>query len=430
MSEELERDEIERAIRRLLTEQRLTRRGFLRTGAAISIPALLAACGISPTANPTPTGATTATPGGAASPSATPEPTPSATPSGQLNFANWPLYIDTDEQDPSKHKTLEDFTRETRIRVKYEEAIQDNEQFVGTLRPDLSAGNPIGWDLIVVTDWMVNRMATLGWLEEIDLAGRVPNFEAHAADIYKNPAYDPLNRHSVPWQAGITGIGYNRRLTGRDITSIEDLWDPKFAGRIGMFSEMRDTMGLALLSLGIRPQDATNDDARRAQAKLKTQRGVRKYYGNEYTDELAGGNLAISMAWSGDVYQLALYDNPDLRFVIPKEGGLRWVDNMVIPKNAEHPVDAQMMMNFVYRPEIATQISEYIGYFSPVKEVPEMIRQHARQETDPETKKQLEFVARTVAPTPAQLANVYLSKTLNEDDERLWNELFQDVVTG
>ena len=444
MSEHRERrdadqDEIQRAIERLLREQHVTRRAFLRRavygGAALSIPALLAACGI-PAATPAPP-----TPGASptavgASPTASPSPTPRPSPSGQLAFANWPLYIDTDEEDESKHKTLDDFTKATGIKVEYSETIQDNEEFFGTIQPDLAAGNPTDWDLIVVTDWMIAKMIRLGYLEEIDVQRDVPNFVKNAHQVYKDPAYDPGNRHSVPWQAGITGIGYNVKMTGREITSFDDLLDPRFRGRVGMFSEMRDTMSLTLLSLGIKPENATVDDARRAQQKLleAARRGqFRQFYGNEYTDELANGNLAISMGWSGDVYQLALYDNPDLRFVIPREGGVRWVDNMAIPKNARHPVDATMMMDFVYRPEIATQIAEYIGYFTPVASVPQLVLRDSKaaaDEGDREWSEQLKVIARTVQPTQEQLAQTSTYKVLDEDEERQWNELFNEVIQG
>src|SRR5262249_26962605 len=151
------------------------------------------------------------------------------------------------------------------------------------------------------------------------------------------------NVYSIPWQAGIVGIAYNPKLTGRDITSFNDLFDPAFAGRVGMFSEMIDTMSMTLLSDGVHPVDATDADVVAAQQKLLTaaQAGqFRAFYGNDYYDALSSGDLAISMAWSGDISQMQLYDNPDVKFVIPSEGGLLFVDNMVMPDYAEHPADA------------------------------------------------------------------------------------------
>ncbi len=435
----------------LSRRQLLVRSG--QAASAIGITSFLAACGISgtsPSTSPGPAATAAATPAPTAAPSsaptpapttstaptATPAPTPAATPAGVLEFANWPLYIDTDDENESKHQTLLDFTAETGVEVAYYETIQDNEELFGTIRPDLAAGKPTPYDLIVVTDWMVAKMAALGYLEEIDVAKDAPTFVANAIPSARDPWFDPGNRHSIPWQSGITGIGYNIALTGREITSFDDLLDPAFKGRVGMFSEMRDTMSLALLSLGIVPADATVDDARKAQAKLleAARRGqFRNFYGNEYTDELASGNLALTIAWGGDVYQLALYDNPDLRFVVPREGGMRWVDNMCIPKGAGHPVDARLFMDFVYRLEVATQISEWIGYFTPVAGVAELIRTHAAKAAaagDGETATALLVVADTVAPTPQQLASTHPYRNLTVDEERDWNELFNEVLLG
>lgn len=447
-----QRDPIDLAIARTYRHERLSRRAVLIKGTRgafyLGAAAFLAACGIKPAATPGASGATAppgspsgsgSAPAGSAAtaePTATPEPTTAATQAGQLDFANWPLYIDTDEKDESKHPTIDDFTKKTGIKVKYVETIQDNEEFFGTVQPDLAAGKPTDWDLIVMTDWMVQKMAGLGYLEEISVATDAPNFVKNVHEAYRNPWYDPDNRHSVPWQAGMTGIGYNVKMVGREITSFDDLLDPKFKGRVGMFSEMRDTMSLTLLSLGIKPADATVDDAKKAQEKLlKAAKSgqFRQFYGNEYTDELASGNLAISMAWGGDVYQLALYDNPDLRFVLPKEGGMHWVDNLCIPKNARHPVDAKKMIDFVYQPEIATQMSEYIGYFTPVASVPALVLKDSKAaaaEGDKEWSDQLKVIARTVTPTKEQLSQTYTYRVLDEDEERQWNELFNEVIQG
>jgi spermidine/putrescine transport system substrate-binding protein len=429
---------IERAIERAVANDRLSRRSFLRragrggliAGSALSLPAILAACGIGPATTPK---ATSAAPSVAGSASVAPTPQPTA--AGVLNFANWPLYIDTDEEDQSKHKTITDYEAATNSKVSYTEDIEDNVSFFGKIQPVLAAGQDTGYDLIVVTDWMITKMAGLGYLETIDVAGNVPNFTQHAADKYQNPGYDPNNQHSVPWQSGITGIAYNPKLTGREITSWNDLFDPKFKGKIGMFTEMRDTMNLALLGIGVKPLDATIDDVKRAQKKLLDQGPlVRDYYDNSYADALANGDLAVTMAWSGDVFQLQ-FDNPDLKFVVPDEGGILWVDNMAVPAHAKHPIDAQQMMNFVYQPEIAAQITEYVNYICPVPEAKAIIEQHAKDaadEGDSDTSDYLNTVAASplVFPTADMLAKVYSYKALSEDEESQWNDLFQEVVQG
>lgn len=339
---------------------------------------------------------------------------------GTLDFANWPLYID---RAKGKNPTLLDFTEATGIEVNYDEVIQDNESFFGTIREPLANGDVIDYDMIVVSDWLIAKMARLGYLEELDLE-RVPNFDAHAGEIYKDPNYDPGNAHSVPWQAGITGIAYNRALTGRDLTSVGDLFDTEFAGKIGMFKEMRDTMTLMLLYNGVEPEDATIEDVEEVQRQLLKQVDdgiVRQYYGNEYADALAREDIVATIAWSGDVIQLTL-DNPDLRFVVPDEGGVLWVDNMAIPQNAPNPIDAHEFMDFVYQPDIAAQIVGWVNYICPVPEAKEILA----------GTKGYESVAKSplVFPTPEMESNLFRYKILDEEEEQTWNDLFGQVLQG
>ncbi len=191
-------------------------------------------------------------------------------------------------------------------------------------------------------------------------------------------------------------------------------------------------MSFALLYNGVIPAEATMDDVRAAQETLQAQAPhVRGYFGNEYAQGLADGSLAITMAWSGDVFQLQL-DNPDLKFVVPDEGGILWVDNMSIPKGAQHPNDALAMMNYVYEPEVAAQIAEWVNYICPVPAAQEIIRQHAAEADNDEDREYLEAVAESplVFPTEEMLARLYSYKVLDEAEEREWNELFQEVVQG
>lgn len=423
-----DQDRIERAIERAFSAGSYSRRGFLRgagkgaliAGSALSLPAILAACGIKPGAS------------SSAGPSNTIVPLPSS-PAGQVDWANWPAYIDID--DKGKYPTIEKFTKETGIKVTYTEAINDNEEFFGKIQPDLAKGNPTGYDIITMTDWMIERLIRLGYLQPLDKS-KIPNFDANVQPLFNDPWYDKGNKYSMAWQSGITGIGYNPKLTGRKITSFDDLLDPKFKGKVGMFSEMRDTMSLCLLSLGVKPENATLADVEKAKNKLlgPARAGqFRNFYGNEYYDELANGNLALTIAWSGDVSQMKLYDNHDVEFVIPDTGGALFVDNMCIPKAAEHPLDAHLLMNFWYDPANAAVLEEYVGYFSPVKGVAEQVTKDADAAVaagDKETADALKVVAATSYPTAESLKNVYNYKVLKGDEEKKWNEAFNEVVTG
>ena len=196
---------------------------------------------------------------------------------------------------------------------------------------------------------------------------------------------------------------------------------------------MRDMFGLTLLSLGVEPADATVEDVQRAQEKLLAapEGHFRGFYGNEYYDALAAGDLAIAVAWSGDVSQMNLYDNDKVLFVVPESGGMRWNDNLVIPKGGANLENAHKLLNYYYDPAAATTLSEYVGYFTPVKGVDERIAadaEAARADGDAETADLYEALAPTVVPTEDQTANTYTDKQLSEEEESEWNALFEAVI--
>ena len=343
---------------------------------------------------------------------------------GELVMANWPLYID---KVAGQSPTVMSFEEEHDVDMEYNVVINDNEEFFGTIREPLSQGQSTGWDIIVMTDWMIAKMARLGYLEQLHHE-ELPNFEANAAEKFKDPFYDPGNKHSLPWAAGITGIGYDISLTERELTSVQDLFDPAFAGRVGLFSEMRDTFGLVLLSIGANPTEATVEEVEEAQRVLLDNRdNIRGFYGNDYADQLGTGNLAVSMAWSGDVFALAL-DNPNLRFIVPEEGAMRFTDNMAIPAGAEHPTDAHLFMNFVYDTRIAANITEWVWYESPVEEVHEIVQADVADGGPGYLKKLAE--SSLVFPSEETNAQLHWPKVLDEEEEGVWNDLFQEVVQG
>lgn len=353
-----------------------------------------------------------------------------AEPAGELIMANWPLYID---KGPTGSPTVKGFESEFGVAMKYDVVINDNEEFFGTIREPLSAGQPSGWDIIVMTDWMIAKMNRLGYLERLH-HDELPNFAANAAEKFRDPWFDPENEHTIPWAAGITGIGYDIEAVGREIVRFEDLFADDLAGRVGLFSEMRDTLGLTLAMMGIPEPEATVEDVEQAiQFLIENRDRVRGFYGNDYTDGLARGDLVATMAWSGDIFALSL-DNPNLRFVLPEAGAMRWSDNMAIPVGAEHPLDAHLFMNYAYDPRIATNITEWVWYEPPVAAVQEMIREDAagpnakNLSCSPFCAKLAED--RFVFPTEETNAQTIPYKQLDEEEEQVWNDLFQQVVQG
>lgn len=405
------RSQIDIAIDKLMRRDLITRRTFMRragrggvaVGALLTLPGLLAACA--------PSGS-----------------------SAKLKWLNWPAYIDIDEEidaDPTQYPSLNAFIAQTGIDVEYNEGLLDNADFLAQYAPDLRAGNNTGWDVMSPGGWVVERMARLGWLEELDHS-KLTNWTANCADYAKDLWFDPDNKYSVYWQGGITGIAYDPELTGREITTFDDLLDTEFSGRVGGFSDMRDMFGLTLLSLGVEPENATVADVQRAQDKLLSVPAghFRGFYDNSYYDALAAGDLAICVAWSGDVTQMQLYDNDKVRFVVPESGGMRWNDNLVIPKGGANLDNAHKLLNYWYDPVAAATLSEYVGYFTPVKDLDEKILEDAEdaRADDPVWADTLELMAPTVVPAADQIANTYSDKQLSEEEETQWNDLFEPVL--
>ncbi|MDO8611929.1 MAG: spermidine/putrescine ABC transporter substrate-binding protein [Dehalococcoidia bacterium] len=341
---------------------------------------------------------------------------PAGTPTGEaltgpLNFSNWPLYID--------EQTLPDFEAQFGITVNYKEDINDNNEFFAKIRQPLSQGQDIGRDIIVLTDWMAGRLIRLGYVDELN-KDNIPNW-VNLVDALKNPSFDPGREFSLPWQSGFTGIGYNPKLTGRELKSVNDIFDPKFEGKVTMLTEMRDTIGLVMLGLGRDPTKATVDDVRAVVEKVQPfadSGHIRAFTGNEYGDDLARGDVWAAIAWSGDVIQLQV-DNPDLQFLFPEEGFMLWSDNMMIPKNAAHKATAEAFMNFYYDPKITAQVEAYVQYIPPVKGTKEEMAK-----IDPALAENP-----IIFPSEDVLAKSRIFKALDEEEDREFNELFQ-ALTG
>jgi spermidine/putrescine transport system substrate-binding protein len=292
--------------------------------------------------------------------------------SDELRVLNWPEYIDVD--DGGELGTVARFRRATGLRVDYVEEYNGNEEaFETLLEPTLGKGKRTGYDVIVPTYWAVARMLEEGWLEPIPLE-RVPN-HVNVDPAYLGMSWDRGGRFHMPWQVGITGIAYNPALTGREIKSVADLLDPRLRGRVGFVSELRETVGLLMLTQGADPSRATAGAAHAAVDRLEAivaSGQIARFTANEFVDALKADQFAACLAWSGDIVQLQA-ERPDIRFVIPDEGGIRWFDSMVIPKGASNLAGAGDWMNFAYDPANAARITIGVQYISPVMGVREAL---------------------------------------------------------
>ncbi|MFI6251234.1 extracellular solute-binding protein [Streptomyces sp. NPDC051016] len=285
----------------------------------------------------------------------------------RLVFANWPLYIDVDDDNPNKRPTLDAFQKSTGISVDYIEEINDNDEFFGKISPALMNHQSTGRDIIVISDWMCARFVRLGWVQQMDRAHQ-PNVAKYLDPLLRNPAFDPGRLHTVPWQSGITGIAYNRRKLGREIRHVKDLWASDLKGRVTLLSGLDEAFALLMQGNGVDITQWTADDfyAVCDEVQQQVDRGqIRRFTGNDYTKDLVSGDVLACQAYSGDVIQLQA-DNPDIRFLVPEEGAELWSDSLMIPDRAAHKANAERLIDYYYEPEVAAELAAWVNYVCPV----------------------------------------------------------------
>jgi spermidine/putrescine transport system substrate-binding protein len=382
-----------------LLRQAIDRRGFIRrtalgAGGLVLGNSLLAACGG----------------GKEGAPAAGDSATSAASGGRTLRISNWPLYIDK--------QTVPDFEKATGIKTEYTEDINDNAEFFAKIDEPLKRNQSIDREIIVLTDWMAGRLIRLGYVAPLD-DSKFQN-RANLVDNVKDVSFDPGRKYSVPWLSGMTGIGYNPKKTGRELTSINDIFDPKFKGQITMLTEMRDSIGLVMLGDGKDPAKATVADCRAAAAKIKKAREagqIRKFTGNDYAEDLAAGNIAAAIAWSGDIQGLAA-DNPDLRWIAPKEGAMLFSDNMLIPKTSDRQDLALAWINYVYDPKHSAQIVAGAPYLSGVKGAGAELAKIAP-----------DLASSPLVNPPEDLrARLHVFKALSDREDTEFNRIFQDAI--
>jgi spermidine/putrescine transport system substrate-binding protein len=337
----------------------------------------------------------------------------SGKPSGEMTISNWPFYID--------RQTVPEFEKATGVSVKYIEDVNDNAEFFAKMQPLLAKGESGGRSIFVVTDWMAKKMYDLGYLQNLDYSnGALSNVEANLLPTLKSPDFDPNRDFSVPWQSGMTGLIVNTDLAP-DVKSIDDLFDPKYKGQVEMLTELRDTVPLVMKSQGVDLANATEDDWMAAVDKIKQavdDGQIRRFTGNDYTRDMANGDAAAIIGWSGDAIQLQA-DNPEIEFRMPTEGCMLWSDNMVIPVGAPNPTAAEAWMNYVYDPKNQAQIADYNYYTTPVTGVKPIL-----QRIDPPAAK-----SDLIFPSEEFTKNCDYAPPLTGEEEQRVTRAFEGVLT-
>src|SRR5215207_1539430 len=336
-------------------------------------------------------------------------------PSGDVLISNWPGYV-----DPGPDGTIPQFEQQSGVQTEYKEDVNDNVVFFNKLKPQLDQGSSGGRSLFVVTDWMAKRMYDLGYLQEINHAD-LPTVFQNILPQFEESTTDPERKFSIPWQGGQTGVFVDTNQAP-EITSVAQLFDPKYKGKVTMLTEMRDTVPLILQSEGINADEATKEDWLAAIDKLRQARDsgqIRRFTGNEYTEDLTSGNIVAAIGWSGDT---SLIGREGVEWRRPTDGCDLFFDQAVIPVGAPNTPAALAFLDFAYTPENAAKITEYVQYVTPVAGVQEILqKEDPKLANDPK-----------IFPTEAEIANCSEDPDPpgSPEDVAEVEAAFQEVVSG
>ena len=324
--------------------------------------------------------------------------------SGVVYVYNWGEYM-----DPEVPK---DFEKETGIKVVYDE-FETNE----IMYPKVAAGAAT-YDLICPSDYMISKMIENDLLQPINF-DHVPNVKNIDETYMKqSQGFDPGNKYSIPYCWGTVGILYNTSMVKEKVDSWNILWDEKYKDNILMQDSVRDAFMVAEKILGYDMNTTKEDEVSKAADLLIKQKPlVQAYVIDQVRDKMIGGEAALGVIYSGE----AIYtkrENPDLEYVIPKEGTNVWIDSWVIPKNAKNVENAEKFLNYLCRGDVAEKNFEYITYSTPNKAARDLIQDEDIRNS-------------TVAfPTAEMLKNSEVYTYLGEDGDALYNKYWEKVKSS
>ena len=314
---------------------------------------------------------------------------------------NWGEYIDPE--------VLDIFEEETGITVVYEEFETNEGMF-----PKVQAG-AVSYDVVCPSDYMIQRMIENNLLAEINF-DNIPNIKNIGPQYLKqSQGFDPENKYSVPYCWGTVGILYNKTLVDDPVDSWSILWDKKYKDQILMQNSVRDAFGIALKYLGYSLNSTDLDELQAAKELLMKQKPlVQAYVVDQVRDKMISGEAALGVIYSGE----AIYtqsENPNLEYVIPKEGSNVWIDSWVIPKNAQNKENAEAFINFLCRPDIAKKNFDYITYSTPNIPARDLIEDDAIRNS-------------TIAfPDASELERCETYNYLGTKFDNIYNELWREI---
>jgi spermidine/putrescine transport system substrate-binding protein len=316
-----------------------------------------------------------------------------------LDVYNWGDYID--------ENVLKEFENKYGIKVNYDTFTTNEDMYV-----KIKSGGS-NYDVLFPSDYMIKRMIDDGMLYKLNM-DNIPNYK-YIEDRFKNLDYDPNNEYSIPYMWGTVGILYNKNMVNDNVDSWRILWNPKYKKQVLMIDSQRDSIGIALKMLGYSlntDNEKELEEAKDILIKQKKDGLVLAYVVDEVKDKMIAEEAALAVVWSGDAIY-SMRENPNLDYVIPKEGTNLWFDAVVIPQNSKHKEEAEKFINFLCEPDIAFKNTDYIGYSTPNSE--------ARKMLDPELAND-----KTAYPDEADLKNSEVFKNLGKmlkTYDRIWTEI-------
>ena len=337
-----------------------------------------------------------------------------------VNVYNWSDYI-----DPT---VLEDFTKETGIKVQYD-TFDANE----TLETKLLAGKS-GYDVVVPTAYFLERQIKAAVFQKLDKS-KLPNLTNAWPEIAKRLAsYDPGNQFAVNYMWGTTGIGYNVKAVKARLGegAVIDSWDVVFKPEelaklkdcgVHMLDSPEDILPAALQYLGLNPNSTDPKDLEKAAEMMtKIRPSVRKFHSSEYLNALASGEICLVVGWSGDIKQAQkraaeAKNGVEIAYAIPKQGAQMWFDNLAIPKDAAHVEEAYAFINYLMKPEVAAKNSNLVSYANGNLASQKFIDKAVLDD-------------KGVYPDEATLAKLYTVSARDQKTQRVINRLWTKIKTG
>lgn len=343
----------------------------------------------------------------------------------QIVWGNWTYYLDFDEASGS-FASLDQFTSDTGIDVEYIEDIDDNNTFFGKIKDQLQLDQHTGYDVVTFTDWMNARLIEAGNIQKFDYAN-LPTVTENLVDSQWDALdVDPGREFTVPWQLPASGWVWNTEAVPNGVRELSDFLRPELKGKVGVLTEMRDTMGMILLGLGHDPAgqwgDAEFDEALAWLDDGLKSGQIKNVKGNSYTQDLQRGDTLVAMAWTGDVIMLNTESDrgPQWTMEVPESGGMIAADSFSVPNgtSAEAKANIEKMIDFYYDPAIAAQVADYVTFITPVMGAREEMEKINPENADNPL----------IFPDDAMWGRLHTFRTLSAEEDKRYSTQFQNVL--